>query len=205
MFTYLADTQRTLNWWIFFNLAHYSLLINKWRSSFFFFCLLGWVRDNMFEGGGMGQNVSDINENMSKCSLCILQKKNPLFLLRSWNAHTVGSVAIRQIPAAKWGMDKQPTDDTFGLLRQLLYSFPPPRQKKCIFYQSYYIHTNGHTIAVIHFVVNKSLNQAFLLFFVFFLCLCFVGFLLLWKEVQAGRTPQLGNKTKLSDIYTRIV
>lgn len=60
------------------------------------------------------------------------------------------SVAVGSVSAAKGAglIVKRVTKDTLALLRQLLYSFLPPLQKKCRFTQSYYIHTNGHTIAV---------------------------------------------------------
>lgn len=45
------------------------------------------------------------------------------------------SVAISDVSAAKndGPILKRVTKDTFGLLRQLLYSFLPPLQKKCRF------------------------------------------------------------------------
>lgn len=67
---------------------------------------------------------------------------------------------------------KEVTDDTFGSLRHLLYSFPPPHQKRNAVYQSYYIHINGQTRAGNQFVVNKFSNQVLL-----FNCPFVVGFL----------------------------
>lgn len=139
------------------------------------------------------QNVPAVHVSEKECSV-------PCEMVKVTHR---GSVAVRRIPAAK-GTDKKWNSARVTRLVYCVNYFIHflPLIKRNAVYQSYYIHTNGHTIAVIHFVVNKSLNQAVFFFFSFPL-LC--GVLLLWKEVQAGRTPQLGNKTKLSNIYTRII
>lgn len=67
---------------------------------------------------------------------------------------------------------KEVTDDTFGSLRHLLYSFSSPHQKRSAVYQSYYIHINGQTRAGNQFVVNKFSTQVLL-----FNCPFVVGFL----------------------------
>lgn len=67
--------------------------------------------------------------------------------------------------------------------------FLPPIFKRNAVYQSYYIHTNGHTIAVHHFVVNKSLNRVVCeCVCVFFFPPSFCrGSLLLWKRGAGGQ------------------
>lgn len=115
----------------------------------------------------MGQYISNICESVSKRSWstpCF--RENSLFPVKVW----LWSVLLQRNGDRR--VVKEVTDDTFGSLRQLLYSFPPPHQKRNAVYQSYYIHINGQTRAGNQFVVNKLSNQVLL-----FNCPFVVGFL----------------------------
>lgn len=68
-------------------------------------------------------------------------------------------------------------DDTFGLLRQLLYSFPPPCQKKCSLPKLLHTYKWPDSSRFNQCVVNKSLNRVviFFSFFYPFTSFCFSG------------------------------
>ena len=125
-------------------------------------------------------------------------RNNSLFLVRLWKLRTAGVSPSEKSELLRGRTDGRTDGGRDGqhvwFIASITLFISSPLIKRNAVYQSYYIHTNGHTIAVNHSVVNKSLNQDVLFFFCPFCC----GALLLWKEVQAGRTPQLRkqNQTK---------
>ena len=149
------------------------------------------------------QHVLNIR-HMSWCSLCT-SRFTEIILCSWWDCESYAPQECRhQRNQSCWGdgrTDGRRDGQHVWFIASITLFISSPLIKRNAVYQSYYIHTNGHTIAVNHSVVNKSLNQDVFFFFFHFV----VGLFYCGKKCRRAGHHSFENKTKLSNIYTRII
>lgn len=110
-------------------------------------------------------------DTVSKCSCCTLHVSEKEFSIPC-ESYTPRECRRQRDLSCK--RDRHNSETLLYCVNYFIHFLP--LIKRNAVYQSYYIHTNGHTIAVNHFVVNKSLKQVL-----------FFPFLSVWGLFYCGR------------------